>query len=272
MPIRVATYNVHAGVDGWGRATDVVDAAVGLDADILLLQEAWRAEDVDLAAEIAERTGASSVFVPLAEGWRVTGGTGDHRWLPRGGLFGANRGLALDSVRPLEPGSAARWAAMPGAARGEWGLAVVSRLDIVATQVVELASLRKDRCARRLLVVTVALGDGDLTVLCLHGPHLLHGSLRWYRAFARDLAARAPADAPAIFGGDLNCWGFLARPLLRGWRQAARGATWPSWRAHSQIDHLFVRGPVRSRGGGAKDLRGSDHRPLLAELEVDPHG
>src|SRR5579884_2196140 len=37
----VATFNVHGGVDGWGRAYDVVDACRRLEADVLVLQESW---------------------------------------------------------------------------------------------------------------------------------------------------------------------------------------------------------------------------------------
>jgi len=265
--LRVATYNLHAGVDGWGRRSDVVDAAVGLGADVLFLQESWRDDHEDLAAEIAERTAAAAVFEPLAEGWRSAGGTGDHRWLPRRGLLGGNVGLALDSVRPLEPASTARWSRRPGATRGAWGIAIVSRLEVLDTEVVELRHLERDRCERKLLTCTLGHPDGPLVVAVLHGPHL-PGSLRWYRDFTGVLDANLDAGRPTVLGGDLNCWGFLVRRMFPGWRQAARGATWPSWRAHSQIDHLLVRGAVRVRGGGAVDLRGSDHRPLVAELEL----
>ena len=44
-----------------------------------------------------------------------------------------------------------------------------------------------------------------------------------------DLEERVGHDEAALFGGDLNAWGFLARRVLRGWRHAGRGATWPAW-------------------------------------------
>ena len=37
----VATFNIHAGVDGWGTPFDVVGCCRRLDADVLLLQETW---------------------------------------------------------------------------------------------------------------------------------------------------------------------------------------------------------------------------------------
>jgi endonuclease/exonuclease/phosphatase family metal-dependent hydrolase len=58
--------------------------------------------------------------------------------------------------------------------------------------------------------------------------------------------------------------------VLRGWRQAARGASWPSWWPHSQLDHLFVRGPIDVVSGGVLDRRSSDHRPAQASIVVRP--
>ena len=45
--MRVVTYNVHAGVDGWGRANDVIDHAVTLQPDLLFAQEVWRGDNED---------------------------------------------------------------------------------------------------------------------------------------------------------------------------------------------------------------------------------
>jgi endonuclease/exonuclease/phosphatase family metal-dependent hydrolase len=82
------------------------------------------------------------------------------------------------------------------------------------------------------------------------------------------LEARLDLEAAAVLGGDLNCWGVVSRRVLRGWRQAVRGPTWPSWRPHSQVDHLFVRGPIDVVDGGVLDRRGSDHRPVQASIEL----
>ena len=37
----VASFNIHSGVDGWGRRFDLVRACAELDADLIVLQEAW---------------------------------------------------------------------------------------------------------------------------------------------------------------------------------------------------------------------------------------
>src|SRR5580698_6626735 len=37
----VASFNVHGGVDGFGRPFDVVGSCRAIDADVLILQECW---------------------------------------------------------------------------------------------------------------------------------------------------------------------------------------------------------------------------------------
>lgn len=266
--LRAATYNLHAGVDGWGRPTPVVDVAVALDADVLCLQEAWRSATVDLAAEIAARTGAVACTFPLASGQRVTGGAGDASWQPRDSLLHGNLGLYLDSERPVGGRAAAARASASGVDPGEWCVAVVTRLPVLASKAIELRHLRRDRARRRLVMVTLEHPRGPIAVFALHGAHLSHSSIGQYRELSRDLDALATPGTPAILGGDLNSWGPIVRRLLPGWRQAARGRSWPSWRPHSQLDHLFVRGPVDVESGGVVDARASDHRPVVATVVV----
>ena len=82
--MRVATFNLHAGVDGWGRPTKVLDHVVSLNADVLILPELWRAESGnDFVADLKQRLGMEGLFVPLASGQRVTSGTGGERILLR---------------------------------------------------------------------------------------------------------------------------------------------------------------------------------------------
>ena len=137
-PLRVATYNLHAGIDGWGRPTAVVDAAVALDADVLVVQESWRSANVDLTAEIAARTGATAHSYVCATGWRVTGGTGRATWQPADALLVGNRGLYVDSEHPLSERSKGRLERAEGAERGEWCIGVVTRLDVLKEDVAEL--------------------------------------------------------------------------------------------------------------------------------------
>ena len=68
-PVRVASFNVHMGVDGWGRPYDLVAECAALDADILVLQEAWTPDDGSpgTAARVASELGYTVVAeAPLA--------------------------------------------------------------------------------------------------------------------------------------------------------------------------------------------------------------
>jgi endonuclease/exonuclease/phosphatase family metal-dependent hydrolase len=66
----------------------------------------------------------------------------------------------------------------------------------------------------------------------------------------------------------MNSWGPPVRLFMRGWRRSVIGRSWPSWRPHSQIDHILVRGAVRPLGGIVFPHSGSDHRPIRAELAI----
>ena len=61
--LRVASFNVHMGVDGWGRHYDVLSECEALDADVLILQEAWTPADgaPGTAALVAGRLGYTVV-------------------------------------------------------------------------------------------------------------------------------------------------------------------------------------------------------------------
>jgi hypothetical protein len=39
--LTVANFNIHAGIDGWGRPYDFVSACRQIDADVLVLEETW---------------------------------------------------------------------------------------------------------------------------------------------------------------------------------------------------------------------------------------
>src|SRR5579863_8777313 len=107
-PVVVASYNVHGGVDGWGRPFDVVGACRRLDADVLVLQECWSPDgDASLAARVAAALGYRAEELPFARG-RISRPHADpgRRWGPRLWARHAS-GLRLDGrrgERALAPG------------------------------------------------------------------------------------------------------------------------------------------------------------------------
>ncbi len=83
----VATFNLHAGIDGWGTPFDVVACCTRLDADVLVLQETWTPDGGDgLASLVATSLGYEVHEAPLSEAMllEATTATGE-RWGPRRG-------------------------------------------------------------------------------------------------------------------------------------------------------------------------------------------
>jgi len=261
----VASFNAHAGVDGWGRPFDVVGACRLIDADVLVLEENWApADGPSLAARVGAALGYEVREHALAGG-RLAGPhpAADGRWMRPLDWRGRSHAIFLDSERPF--GAGVRGSARFSAAQaGEWGVAVLSRLPVLDAGVIELGRLPRDRARRAALCVRVGLPT-PVTVVGTHMSHLTYGAPRQFRSLGHALRERV-GDGPAILAGDMNLWGPPVRALLPGWRRAVRGRTWPAWRPHSQVDHVLVRGPLQVLEAGVLGAVGSDHRPLRATL------
>lgn len=117
---------------------------------------------------------------------------------------------------------------------------------------------------RRVLHLEVAVAGAPIDLVAVHlTSRLPHGPPLQLRRLARALPA---PGRPAVVVGDCNFWGPPTVTLLRGWRRAVRGRTWPAHRPHSQIDHVLVRGGIAARGSRVLPEVGSDHRPVRTHL------
>jgi endonuclease/exonuclease/phosphatase family metal-dependent hydrolase len=249
--VRLATFNVlHGRSPADGRVDlDRFAAAVRtLDADVLALQEVDRAQprsgSADLTAVAAEAGGyASARFVPALEGepgsWRPADDDGD--------------------------GSAPAY-----------GVALLSRLQVLAERTVRLPALRLPvpvvfSGRRRVQVVRdeprvaavarLATEDGALTVVSTHLSFLAGWNLWQLRRLVRGLAD----EQRLVVAGDFN---LLTDQVVRAsrLRPLAAGATFPAHAPVRQIDHLLGRGSVAATGGRTWDLPLSDHRALSVEI------
>src|ERR1039457_916270 len=165
-PLLGATFNLHAGIDGWGRPFDVVASCSRLDADVLLLQETWTPEGGEgLASLVATSLGYEVHEVPLSdalllEAAKVVG----TRWGPRNSR--RNRSLWLGDAEDLSHVRRARW----GKARaGTWGIALLSRLPVRRVETIELGRLRRESAKRRS--AAPAHGGGGAPHAPAGGPH-----------------------------------------------------------------------------------------------------
>lgn len=265
--MRVATFNLHAGVDGWGRPTGVLEHACSLGADILICPELWRGDDgTDFFEDLSSRLSMKGIFAPLARCERVTTGRGGRTWQPLTAHFSAERGLYFGEHRTLKPSQLARREAHGTLEAGEWGLALLTKLPIEELRIEPLGRLPRERVRRALIVARLSDQGRPFYVLAIHGAHISHGSYRQYRR-VNQIAASLDPSLPIILAGDFNCWRPLLRVLLPGWRSLVRARTWPARFPHSQIDHVLGRGPWKRLGGGT-GIGGSDHRSLVADVEL----
>jgi endonuclease/exonuclease/phosphatase family metal-dependent hydrolase len=128
--------------------------------------------------------------------------------------------------------------------------------------------------------VTLPGARAPLRVQAIHAPHPDRGRVaRWERSLRGLPEARAEA-APDVLAGDFNATldhAELRDVLERGWTDAAADAgdgltrTWPVGRTggpHLAIDHVLVRPGVAVRSFAAVDVPGSDHRAVIARLEL----
>jgi endonuclease/exonuclease/phosphatase family metal-dependent hydrolase len=269
--LSIANYNMHLGMDGWGRPYDYVAAISALRADVIALEEAWTG-DGDAgggqAARAAAALGYQVVAHTVGHGRRIRPQPGaSASWRPRPMWAERNKALYLDGMRPL-PESVRALARWREAEPGTMEIAVLVRPDlpIEATRLVHMSMLRADRTMRAALVVDLTVEGTPISVVGTHMSHLLFGSHRNWAELRRQLRTAARPDAVLV--GDMNSWGPLVRLFVPGWRRAVKGSTWPTWRPHSQIDHILVRGAIHPAGGEVLPHAGSDHRPVRADLEV----
>ena len=264
----VATYNLHAGVDGWGRPFDVVAACRSVDADVLVLEENWAPDDgPSLAAQVASTLGYRAYEHALAGGRLARPDpAADDRWMRSFDWRGASHAIYLDSERPYG-GKVRASRRFADAAQGRWGIAVLSRLPVDGTELIELGRLARDRARRAALVVSVGVGDRTVCVIGTHMSHITYGAPRQFLRLHRRLRAKV-RDDPAVLAGDMNLWGPPVTALLRGWRRAVRAKTWPAWRPHSHVDHVLVHGALEVVGGEVLAMTESDHRPVRVSLRL----
>ena len=267
MPeVVLASFNVHAGVNGWGRPFDVVALCQELATDVLVLEEAWSPDEgPSLARQVADATGLETVFELEMVRARLLDppSADDGKWGP---VVGANRahgvGLMRDGIRDGTR-QIARLGSVHPTRRGTLGVAVLTRLPVVRHSIVDLGRLPKDTARRGAIFVELEVAGSPFTVVGTHLAHLIHGSPRQLAQLRGILPDR---DLPAALLGDMNLWGPPLSAALPGWKRAVRGRSWPAWRPIAQPDHILTTASAPALEGEVLRVLGSDHRPVRARI------
>jgi endonuclease/exonuclease/phosphatase family metal-dependent hydrolase len=239
--LRVATYNIHKGVQGLGpgRRLEIHNlghAVEQFDADIVCLQEVRQS----------------------------------HRKLKD--YF--TRWPELDQAGYLSPeGYEAVYRTNAVTKHGEHGNALLSRWPVLDIRHSDVSDHRFEQ--RGLLHAQLLIDGQDVHVVVVH-LGLIHASReRQIQRLGQFIASELPATAPLIVAGDFNDWGAkLLKPMAALDLQTFDGLrlpTFPSRLPLLHLDRIFVRGlrPVSAHvPHGRAWSRMSDHLPLIAEFEL----
>jgi endonuclease/exonuclease/phosphatase family metal-dependent hydrolase len=158
--------------------------------------------------------------------------------------------------------------------QGWWVLAIASRRPIVASRELPLVQTIGDAVPQRHAVALTLDVDGrEVDVVGFHVSSKLWWLAPWVHLWSlRSQLARAGIDGsarPALVLGDANLWRSWMPTVLPGWRPLVRGATFPSWRPHSQIDQILARGAVEPVEAGVVPYTAtSDHRAVFARVAL----
>jgi endonuclease/exonuclease/phosphatase family metal-dependent hydrolase len=226
----LASMNLHGGRRADGTPFDVITACRQLEADIIVLQEAWwPAGQPDAAAEAAQALGARVIRAEL------------------------RTGTDLHTLRIA-----------PDDRHGRMGLAVITALPVTGYEVTDLGRTPGDLVSRAAQLVTVTTPTrASLRVVNTHLTNLLLSPVQLVR-LTRRLAAET---VPTVIAGDLNMPGPVSG-LAVGYSPAVRGPTYPAHRPLLQLDQMLTSHAVRAEKGEVLSPAGSDHLPIRACLRV----
>ncbi len=241
--LRVATYNIHKGVQGLGpnRRLEIHNlghAVEQFDADIVCLQEVRKMHRQE-ASHFKRWPDQPQADYLAPEGYNV--------------VYRTN---AITR-------------------HGEHGNAMLTRWPVLAHQHEDMSDHRFEQ--RGLLHCEVLVDGHAVHVLVVHLGLIRASRVRQMAQLAQFIAREIPADAPVLVAGDFNDWGaLLAQPMESvGLRSGSnvQAATFPSRMPLLQFDHIFVRGmrPLSQHvPRGRIWWRMSDHLPLIVECELVP--
>ena len=239
--VRVATYNIHKGVQGIGprRRLEIHNlghAVEQLDADIVCLQEVRKLHRRE------EQYFSQWPELPQAD------------FLAPEGYEAVYRTNAFTQ-------------------HGEHGNALLSRWPVVAHQHEDISDHRFEQ--RGLLHAEVMVHGRAVHVVVVHLGLIRASRSRQVAQLQRFIEREVPPTAPLLVAGDFNDWGALVQRAFNAINLVAfkgeRQATFPARMPLVQLDYVYARGltPLAVHvPRGRIWWRMSDHLPLIAEFAL----
>lgn len=239
--LRIATYNIHKGVQGLGpvRRLEIHNlghAVEQLDADVVCLQEVRKLHRRE------EQYFTRWPELPQAE------------FLCPEGYYAVYQTNARTK-------------------HGEHGNALLSRWPVVSHGHEDMSDHRFEQ--RGLLHVEIQVKRRVVHVIVLHLGLIAGSRKRQVEQMVRFIEREIPRTAPVVVAGDFNDWGGKLRPVMNehGFKDfiGERVATYPSRLPLTQLDYIYARG-LKPQGleipRGRIWWRMSDHLPLIAEFKI----
>ena len=238
---RVATYNIHKGVQGIGPARrleihNLGHAVEQLDADVVCLQEVRKLN------------------------------RGEERYFPRWPQMPQADFLCPEGYQAVYQTNATT-------RHGEHGNALLSRWPIVTHRHEDMSDHRFEQ--RGLLHVEVKLQRRVVHVIVLHLGLIAGSRVRQIEQLGLYVEREIPARAAVMVAGDFNDWGAKLRPAMNalGFRDhvGERISTYPARLPLAQLDFVYCRGlkPIGIEvPKGRIWWRMSDHLPLIAHFKI----
>lgn len=240
--LRIATYNIHKGVQGVGprrrlEIHNLIHAVEQLDADIICLQEVRKHHRLE------EKHFHHWPAVPQAD------------YLAPEGYEAVYRTNAITR-------------------HGEHGNAMLSRWPVVSHQHEDMSDHRFEQ--RGLLHSEVVVHGRSVHVIVIHLGLIPASRQRQVDQLLRFVEREVPANAPLVVAGDFNDWGDRLRHRMRAGGLMAfdfmAKPTFPARLPVVQLDYVYVRGmtPVSAEvPSGRIWWRMSDHLPLIAQFRLE---
>jgi len=238
--LKVATYNIHKGVQGVGPARrleihNLGHAVEQFDADIVCLQEV---------------RAFNRLHTKRFEHWPDTG--------------------QADFLAPEGYTSVYRTNAITR--HGEHGNALLSRWPVLMHRHENMSDHRFEQ--RGLLHVSLQIQTQTVHVIVVHLGLLPASRVRQTQQLHDYIARHVPSDALLVVAGDFNDWGntvqnMMAEVGLQSHKEHAT-PTYPSRLPLAQLDHVYARGLQAVRSFTPRGNiwgRMSDHLPLLVEFD-----